>query len=70
MVVVTRIEVARDEPGMAVFHGELAALIDQKALDLSVLGCDILNLFALIADRQGDLLCLVGQRHPYTINKR
>src|SRR5205823_8410383 len=35
-----------------------------------VLGCDILNLFALIADRQGDLLCLVGQRHPYTINKR
>ena len=70
VVVDTRIEFPRDEPGPVVFHGQFAAFIDQKALDMSVLGRDILNLFTLIVDRQGDRVCVVGQDHYYTIGKR
>jgi hypothetical protein len=33
----------------------------------SVLGRDITGLFAVIVDRPGDLVCLVGQRHRYSI---
>jgi hypothetical protein len=66
----TCIELPRDEPGPVVFRGQFAAFTDVKALDMSVLGRDILNLFTLIADRQGDLVCLIGQGHYYTIGKR
>jgi len=34
---------------------------------MSVLGRDILDLFAVIVDRPGDVVCLVGQRHRYQI---
>ena len=37
---------------------------------MSVLGRDILNLFAVIIDRQRDTVCLLGQQHFYTIGKR
>ena len=36
-------------------------LTDPSALDMSVLGRDLLNLFALIVDRPGDRVCLLGQ---------
>jgi hypothetical protein len=34
---------------------------------MSVLGRDIINLFALIVDRPQDIVCLLGQRHRYRI---
>jgi hypothetical protein len=34
---------------------------------MSVLGRDILNLFALIVDRPQETVCLLGQRHRYAI---
>jgi hypothetical protein len=34
---------------------------------MSVLGRDITNLFAVIVDRPGDAVCLVGQGHLYLI---
>ena len=70
VAVATRIEFPRDDVGRAVFKGQFAAFTDKKALDMSVLGRDILNLFTLIADRQGDRVCLLGQDHYYTIGKR
>jgi hypothetical protein len=49
------------------FRGEFAALADPDALDMSVLGRDITGLFAVIVDRPGNTVCLVGQQHRYSI---
>lgn len=34
---------------------------------MSVLGRDVTNLFALIVDRPGDLVCLLAKQHSYVI---
>jgi hypothetical protein len=34
---------------------------------MCVLGRDIMNLFAVIVDRPGDLVCMIGRGHRYTI---
>ncbi len=52
------------------FRSQYAACTMVEALDMSVLGRDITNLFALIVDRPGDRVCLVGQSHRYTIEQR
>jgi hypothetical protein len=70
VVVDTRIRVTHDEADKAVFIGQFAAFVAVEALDMSVLGRDILNLFASIVDRQGDVVCLLAQPHYYTIGKR
>lgn len=53
--------------GSVVFRGHYAAVTEIEALDMSVLGRDITGLFALIVDRPGNVVCLLGQRHRYTI---
>ena len=51
------------------FRGTFAAFTLLESLDMSVLGRDITNLFAVIIDRPGDVVCLLGQRHRYTITE-
>src|SRR5262245_27956356 len=46
---------------------DFIAVTDPTALDLSVLGSDILDLFALIVDRPGNTVCLLSRRHRYEI---
>ena len=58
------------ENGKAVFSGQFAAFTSPESLDMSVLGRDILNMFSLIVDRQGDTICLLGQPHFYSIDRR
>jgi hypothetical protein len=67
VIVDTAIHLDRDDGGTAVFRGQFAAFTDPEALDMSVLGRDISNLFALIVDRQRDLVCLLGAGHQYSI---
>jgi hypothetical protein len=67
VVVDTHIRFSQAGERWAVFAGQFAALPDPDALDMSVLGRDILNLFAVIVDRPGDVVCLLGQRHTYRI---
>lgn len=55
--------------GMVVFRGQYAAVTESEALDMSVLGCDIIGLFALIVDQPGNVICLLGQRHRYAIEQ-
>jgi hypothetical protein len=52
-----------------VFRGSFAAFTALESLDMSVLGRDITNLFAVIVDRPRNLVCLLGQRHRYTIEQ-
>jgi hypothetical protein len=66
----TQIRLRRDDSVRVVFHGEYAALTDPDALDMSVLGRDILNLFAVIVDRPGDKVSLLRDQHHYTIQNQ
>jgi hypothetical protein len=65
----TQIRFLRDDGVLVVFHGEYAALTDPDALDMSVLGRDILNLFTLIVDRPGDVVAILRGQHHYLIQR-
>jgi hypothetical protein len=67
--VATQIRLSHEEAGKVVFRGQYAAVIELEALDISVLGRDITDLFAVIVDRRRDVVCLLGQRHHYIIQQ-
>jgi len=67
--VATQIRLTHEDAGKVVFRGQYAAVIELEALDISVLRRDITDLFAVIVDRPRDVVCLVGQRHRYTIEQ-
>ena len=58
----TTIRFATDSGTKIVFRGDFAAFTSLEALDMSVLGRDILNLFAVIVDRPQETVWLVLQR--------
>lgn len=62
-----RIRLRCDDGVKAVFRGEFSAFVSSDALDMSVLGRDILDHFSVIADRQGSTLALIRDRHRYQI---
>jgi hypothetical protein len=70
VVVETVIRFLQEDNSPVLFRGQYAAFTALEAFDMSVLGRDITNLFALIVDRAGDRVCLLGQRHRYTIEQR
>jgi hypothetical protein len=67
VVVDTQIQMPRENGTMVLLRGEFAAFTDPTALDMSVLGRDVTNLFALIIDRAQDIVCLLGSGHRYLI---
>jgi Aspartyl protease len=69
VIVETEIHLLREDAGHVVFRGQYAAVTELEALDISVLGRDITRLFAVIVDWPHDVVCLVGQRHRYTIEQ-
>jgi hypothetical protein len=69
VIVETEIHLLREDGGNVVFRGQYAAVTELEALDISVLGRDIIGLFAVIVDWPHDVVCLVGQRHRYTIEQ-
>jgi hypothetical protein len=67
VLVATELRLSCDDGGSIVFRGQLAGFTVLEALDMSVLGRDITNLFALLVDRPRDLVCLLGTGHQYSI---
>jgi hypothetical protein len=67
MEIQTQIVFVSDAGNRVVFRGQFAAVTDAADLDMSVLGRDITNLFAVVVDRPGNLVCLLGQQHCYVI---
>lgn len=63
----TRLLLIRDNESPVVFNGRWAGVIEPAALDLCILGRDITDLFAAIIDRPGNVVCLLSQRHRYTV---
>jgi hypothetical protein len=69
VIVETELHLMREDGGHVVFRGQYAAVTELEALDISVLGRDITRLFAVIVDWPHDVVCLVGQRHRYSIEQ-
>lgn len=69
-VIETRIRLTRGNNGKVMFRGQYAAITAVEALDMSVLGRDVTNLFAVIIDWLQRFVCLLGQQHQYTIIPR
>ena len=67
VVVDTKIRLKSESNANATFEGKFAALSDAKILEMSVLGRDITNLFAVIVDRPQDVVCLLAPQHRYVI---
>ena len=70
VLVGTRVRFYRQDGVQVFFNSQFAACTDPKALDMSVLGRDILDMFTLIVDRPGDIVAIIGQDHTYTISQR
>src|SRR5688572_28068665 len=60
VTVSAQIRLTRDDGIKARFRSDFVALTDVDSLDMSVLGRDILDLFALIADRPSNVLSILG----------
>ena len=69
VVVETQVQFTRETGSKVVFRGRYAAVTEVEALAVCVLGRDITGLFAVIVDQPGDAVCLLGQRHRYTIEQ-
>jgi hypothetical protein len=65
--VTTHLRLPVDGGAAIVVQGSFAAFTQLDALDMSVLGRDIMNLFAVIVDRPGDTVCMLGKGHSYSI---
>jgi hypothetical protein len=65
--VATQIHLSRENRGKALFCGQYAAFTQLEALDMSVLGRDVIELFAAIIDRPGNVVALIRQHHRYTV---
>jgi hypothetical protein len=63
------VRLTREDAGKVMFRRQYATVTELTALDISVLGRDITGLFAVIVDWPHDVVCLVGQRHRYTIEQ-
>jgi hypothetical protein len=48
-------------------NAEFAAFTDPSAIDRSILGRDILDLFDLIVSRRRDQVLLLAERHRYEV---
>jgi len=70
VVVETQVRLTREESGKVVLRGQYAAVTELQALDMSILGRDIAGLFAVVVDRPGNVVCMLGQRHQYTIEPK
>jgi hypothetical protein len=69
VAVETRIKLICEDDKAIVFHGQYAAVTQLEALDMSVLGRDILHLFGVIVDQPNDLVCMLRPPHRYRIEK-
>jgi predicted aspartyl protease len=66
----TQIRLSHDENGKVLLRGQYVGVTSKEILDISVLGRDITNLFAVIVDWPQKNICLLSQRHRYTISRQ
>ena len=67
VMIETKLNLPRDDGAAVVFTSRFTAVTDPTALDFCILGRDLLDLFSVIIDRVGEVVCLLSQRHRYAI---
>ena len=65
----TSIRLTRNEGRLVLFRGQFPALTDLEALDICILGRDIMGLFTVIVDQPSNVVCLIRERHRYRIEE-
>jgi predicted aspartyl protease len=65
----TQIRLSYDQNGKVLLRGRYLGVANKEALDISVLGRDVTNLFAVVVDWPQRTVCLLAQRHRYTITQ-
>ncbi|MFQ5633070.1 MAG: aspartyl protease family protein, partial [bacterium] len=70
VAVTTKVRMVRDDSRIVVLRGEFAAFTKIETVEISVLGRDIMSLFAVIVDQPGDVVSLVREKHAYTITNQ
>lgn len=68
VIIETQVRLTREHNSKVTFRSQFAAVTELEALDINVLGRDITGLFAVIVDQPGKIVCLLGQRHSYSIS--
>lgn len=68
VIVETAIRMTSDAGEKVILRSDYAAFPHVETLDTSVLGRDILNLFALIVDYGADEICLLADPHNYIVS--
>jgi hypothetical protein len=63
----TSLRLERDDGGTVTIPSRFFAFTALSALDMSVLGRDVLNRFAVIVDKPNNIVCLLVPRHQYAI---
>lgn len=63
----TQLRLPRDDGGTATFRGEYAAFTQLEHLDMSILGRDIMDMFAVVIDRPSRIVTLIREQHRYAI---
>lgn len=66
----TQIQLLSDAGPWITLRGTYAACLQHEALDMSVLGRDILDLFAVIVDRSADRVLLLHGVDGYSLQRR
>lgn len=69
MTVQTTIQLIRETGAPVSFRGRFAAVTGESVLDISVLGRDITDNFAIIVDRPKSAVHMLSQWHSYSINQ-
>lgn len=61
----TQIRIPRSDGVSVTFRGQFAAILDSSALDMSLLGRDVTNHFALVIDHPRSKVCLLSRGEIY-----
>jgi predicted aspartyl protease len=69
MVLSSQIRLFRDDGAAFMMRGGFTALTSPDALDMSVLGRDLLDRFTLVVDRALEVVALLAGKHSYSIHE-
>ncbi len=67
VIVESSLRLTKHDAGKVILRAQFAGVTEVDALDICVLGRDILGMFAVIVDEPEQFVCLLSQRHSYTI---
>jgi predicted aspartyl protease len=69
IMIETVIHLTRETGDTIALRGQFTAVTEAAGLEFNILGRDILDMFSVIIDRPGNVVCFLSQRHRYAISQ-